>query len=165
MAASEVGVRQGCPLSPTLFNIFLERIKVSIGGRNITNLRFADDTDALAEEELELGALVQTLDKGCTKNKMEISAEKTKLLKKKKKKQRGSSMRKGRNWVPLQVSSISEPQMVAQNQRFSLNCVSNAGLAKLKTIWRDMNIYLGSKVMKISNYNLHIFQIITLILK
>ena len=86
MAASEVGVRQGCPLSPTLFNIFLERIKVSIGGRNITNLRFADDTDALAEEELELGALVQTLDKGCTKNKMEISAEKTKLLKKKKKK-------------------------------------------------------------------------------
>ena len=48
-------------LSPTLFNIILEWImpdaledhdgKVSIGGRNITNLRFADDIDALAEEE------------------------------------------------------------------------------------------------------------------
>ena len=46
---------QGCLLSPTLFNIFLEQImsdsleehdgKVSIGGRNITNLRFADDID------------------------------------------------------------------------------------------------------------------------
>ena len=33
--------------------------KVSIGGRNITNLRFADDIDALAEEEQELEALVE----------------------------------------------------------------------------------------------------------
>ena len=53
-----VGVRQGCLLSSTLFNIFLELImsdaleehdgKVSIGGRNSTNLRFADDRDAVA---------------------------------------------------------------------------------------------------------------------
>ena len=85
-----VGVKQGCLLSPTLFNIFLERImsdaleehdgKVSIGGRNITNLRFADDIDALAEEEQELEALVESLDKTCTRYKMEISAEKTKLM-------------------------------------------------------------------------------------
>ena len=41
--------------------------KVSIGGRNITNLRFADDIDALAEEEQELEALVESLDKTCWK--------------------------------------------------------------------------------------------------
>ena len=37
--------------------------KVSIGGRNITNLGFAIDIDALAEEEQELEALVESLDK------------------------------------------------------------------------------------------------------
>ena len=54
------------------FNIFLEQTtsnaleehndKVSIGDRNNTNLRFADDIDALAEEEQELEALVESLD-------------------------------------------------------------------------------------------------------
>ena len=40
--------------------------KVSIGGRNITNLRFVDDIAALAEEEREIEALVECLDKTCT---------------------------------------------------------------------------------------------------
>ena len=43
-------------------------------------MRFADDIDALAEEEQELEALVESLDKTCTKYKMEISAEETKLM-------------------------------------------------------------------------------------
>ena len=69
--------------------MFLERImsealeendgKISIGGRTITNLRFADDIDVLAEEEQELESLAESLDKTSIKDKMEISAEKTKL--------------------------------------------------------------------------------------
>ena len=71
-------------MSPTLSNIFLELImsddgKVSIGGK-ILPIWFADDIDALAEEEQELKALVESLDKTCTRYKMEISAEKTKLM-------------------------------------------------------------------------------------
>ena len=64
-----VAVRQGYLLSSTLFSMFFERImsdvleehnvKVSIGGRTITNLRYADDIDALVEEEQELKALVK----------------------------------------------------------------------------------------------------------
>ena len=63
-----VEVRQGCLQSPTLFNIFLEQIIImsdaldeydvqfSIGGRNITNLLFADDIVALAEQEQKVVA-------------------------------------------------------------------------------------------------------------
>ena len=53
---------------------------VSIGGRNITNLRFADDIDALAEEEQNLETLLESSDKTCTMYKIEIRAEKTKLM-------------------------------------------------------------------------------------
>ena len=53
---------------------------VSIGGRTITDLRFADDIDGLAGEEKELANLVERLDKASTAYGMEISAEKTKLM-------------------------------------------------------------------------------------
>ena len=53
---------------------------VSIGGRTISNLRFADDNDGLAGEEKELANLVKHLDKALTAYGMEISAEKTKLM-------------------------------------------------------------------------------------
>ena len=85
-----VGVRQGWLLPPTLFNMYLERITtdaledhegtVSIWGRTITNLCFADDIDGLAEEEEELAKLVERLDKASTAYGMDISAEKTRLV-------------------------------------------------------------------------------------
>ena len=55
--------------------------RVSIGGGSFTNLRFADDTDALAEEKHELDALVESVDNTCTRYQMEeTSAEKTELI-------------------------------------------------------------------------------------
>ena len=56
--------------------------KVSIGGRNIANLRLADHIDALAEDEQELETLVESLSKTCTSYmyKIEISVEKTNLM-------------------------------------------------------------------------------------
>ena len=75
-----VGVEQGCLLSPTLFNIFLERImcevfddhegSVSIEGRLITNFRFADDIVVNVKEEEEAGVLVDRLDTTTTRYKL-----------------------------------------------------------------------------------------------
>ena len=53
---------------------------VSIEGRTITNLRFADDIDGLAAEEEEQAKLAECNDKASTAYSMEISAEKTKLM-------------------------------------------------------------------------------------
>ena len=85
-----VGVLQGCLLSSTLFNIFIERIMadaledhegiVSIGGRTITNFRFADDIDGLAGQEQELVKLVNDLEEASTAYGIQICAEKTQLM-------------------------------------------------------------------------------------
>ena len=54
--------------------------KVSIGGRTITNLRFADDINGLAEQEQELVKLVNDLEEASTVYGVHISAEKTQLM-------------------------------------------------------------------------------------
>ena len=161
-----VGVRKGCLLSPTLFNIFLERIisdaveehdgKVSIGRRPITNLL------VLGEEEQELEALVESLDKTCTKYKMEISAEKTKLMTNSAKGiQREVKVVKGQKLGTVtsfkylgtifSIDEGSKPEVLLRIAQ------ATAALTQLKPIWRDNHISFGAKVKLMCSLVISIF--------
>ena len=86
----KVGVRQGCLLSPVLFNIFLENIMretlqdfdttISVGGRAICNLRFADDIDLMGGTNAELQSLTNRLVDRAGSYGMEVSSEKSKVM-------------------------------------------------------------------------------------
>ena len=84
------GVRQGYILSPCLFNLYAEYIMrhagleeaqagIKIAGRNINNLRYADDTTLMAESEEELKSLLMKV-KESEKFGLKLNIQKTKIM-------------------------------------------------------------------------------------
>ena len=86
---TSVEVRQGCLLSPTLFNIFLANIMqdtledhcstIAVGGYELCNLKFADDIDLMAGSNTELQELINKLCKFSATYGMKVSYEKSKF--------------------------------------------------------------------------------------
>ena len=84
------GVRQGCILSPCLFNLYAEYITRNAGleeaqagikfaGRNINNLRYADDTTLMAESEEKLKSVLMKVKEERKKVSLELNIQKTKI--------------------------------------------------------------------------------------
>ena len=84
------GVRQGCILSPCLFNLYAEYIMrntgleeaqagIKIAGRNINNLRYADDTTLMAENE-ELKSFLMKVKEQSEKVGLKLNIQKTKIM-------------------------------------------------------------------------------------
>ena len=85
------GVCQGYKLSPGLFNLYAEYFignagldkaqgGIKIAGRNINNLRHADDTTLMAESEEELKSLLMKMKEESEKAGLKLSIEKTKIM-------------------------------------------------------------------------------------
>ena len=85
------GVRQGCILSPCLFNLYAEYILrnagldetqagIKISGRNINNLRYADDTTLTAESREELKSLLKKVKEESEKVGLKLNIQKTKIM-------------------------------------------------------------------------------------
>ena len=85
------GVCQGCILSPCLFNLYAEYIirnagldeaqaGIKIAGRNINNLRYADDTILMAESEEELKSLLMKMKEESEKVGLKLNIQKTKIM-------------------------------------------------------------------------------------
>ena len=161
-----VGVRQGCLLSPTLFNILMadaledHKSAVSIGGRTISNLRFGDDIDCLAGSELELANLVERLDETSTAYDMQISVEETKL------------MTNNANGISSNVRVNDEKLETVQSFKYLGAIVTDEGsmpeiqsrtaqiiaaITKLKIIWDGKSIDLSSKIRLLRSLVMSIF--------
>ena len=85
------GVRQGCVLSPCLFNSYAEYIMrnagldeaqagIKIAGRSINNLRYADDTTLMPESEEELKSLLMKVKEESEKVGLKLNIHKMKIM-------------------------------------------------------------------------------------
>ena len=88
---TQYGVRQGCILSPCLFNFYAEYIMriagleetqagIKIAGRNISNLWYADNTTLMAESEEELKSLLMKVKVESEKVGLKLNIQKTKIV-------------------------------------------------------------------------------------
>ena len=133
---------------------------VSIGGRTITNLCFANNTDGLAGQEQVLVKLVNHIEEASTAYGMQISAEKTQL------------MTNNTNGISTDITTDNKKLETVRSFKYLGASVSDerskpevltriahttAAVTKLKVIWKDKNIAISFKIRLIRSPAMSIF--------
>ena len=157
-----MGVRQGCGLSPYLFNLILEAMMsfalksteagARVGGQTVNNLRFADDIDLVAEDNRQLQELTDEVHGSYCSQRfgLKINVEKTKTM----------TIGKQQKTVDIKIEGETLEQVteftylgavITEDGRSTKDIKRRIGLAAamfgtMNKIWRSNNITTATKV-------------------
>ena len=157
------GVRQGCILSPHLFSVYTEQIMrdsrvedfgISIGGRKVSNLRYADDTALCADSHEEIVTLLNNINEEGKRKNMKLNAKKTKVMHIGKGQYNdididGETLEKVLEFIYLGSCKTSDgdckPDIMRRIAR------AKAKMVELENIWRDRDLSTALKlrIMKV----------------
>ena len=156
------GVRQGCILSPHLFNIYTEQIMrdadiedmgINIGGRDITNLRYADDTALLADNTTSMKRILHRVDTSGKGAGLLLNAKKTKVMN-----ISGTALQHGPSEIKvnkISLENVSSFKYLGSTKKSDGTCKEDIstriGMAKqrmvqLNNVWKDRSIPTELKV-------------------
>jgi len=157
---SIAGVRQGCNLSPDLFNMIsedimkmaLENVKggVAVDGLNVNNLRFSHDIDLVSESPQQLQELTTEVNKSSKRFGLRINEQKTKTMVIGKKHEDinillgNSTLEEVEEFVYLGSLLTEDVNCVKDIRRRS--SLTSAMFGKLNRIWKSSNISLWTKI-------------------